>query len=187
MRSIVVEPKEPGYACPIYHRGVLSVVRSNCMESYGVLTTGIAVGMTNKRSSAFQVEWMKLVAWRPSVSFTLVLASISANLLAFTLSLHIPSGASEVNPLVHPGLLASLGYSEGIIVLVSFVLTILIPNEEKRSVVLAAVVAVLTGDALNDIVYTLTRSQFLAADISYTFTALIPAFVAMKWIQSQTS
>ena len=52
---------------------------------------------------------------------------------------------------------------------------------------MAAVVAVLTGDALNDIVMTLTNSQFLAVDISYAFTALIPAFVAMRWVQSQTS
>jgi hypothetical protein len=154
------------------------------MESYRVWNIATAVGMTNKLSSLFQVEWMKLVAWRSSVTFTLVLVSISANLLAFTLSLQIPSGASEVNPFVHPGSLASLGYSEGIIILISFVLSILILDEAKRSVVLAAVVAVLTGDALNDIVYSLSRSQFLAVDISYAITALVPALVAARWIQS---
>jgi hypothetical protein len=129
---------------------------------------------------------MRLTAYRPSVSFTLVLTSISANLLAFTLSLRIPSGASEVNPLVHPGTIASLGFSEGIIVLVSFALSRLLQDEAKRSVILAAVLAVLTGDALNDIVFTLTNSQFLAVDISYAFTALIPTFVAIRWIQAQT-
>jgi hypothetical protein len=128
---------------------------------------------------------MKFVAWRPSVSFTLVLASISTNLLAFTLSLHIPNGASEVNPLAHPGMVASLGFSEGIIMLVSFTLSRLLRDEVRRSVILSAVVAVLTGDALNDIVFTLTTSQFLAVDISYAFTALIPAFVALRWIQFQ--
>jgi len=143
--------------------------------------------MANKRSTPFQMEWMKLLAWRPSVSFTLVLASLSANLLAFTLSLRIPSGASEVNPLVHPGLLVSLGYSEGIIVLISFVLSVLIQDEAKRSVILATVLAVLTGDALNDTVFSVTDSQFLAVDISYAFTALIPALVAIRWIQRQSA
>jgi len=142
--------------------------------------------MANKRSST-QVEWTKSMPWRPSVSFTLVLASVSANLLAFVLSLRIPTGASEVNPFVHPGMLASLAYSEGMILLVSFILSVLLRDEAKRCVILGAVVAVLTGDALNDIVFTLTSSQFLATDISYAFTALIPAFVAMKWIQWQTS
>jgi len=148
---------------------------------------GLPLGLANKRSSSFEMQWTKLLAWRPSVSITLVLASISANLLAFTLSLRIPSGASEVNPLVHPGLLVSLGYSEGIIVLISFMLSVLIRDEAKRSVVLAAVLAVLTGDALNDIVFSVTNSQFLAVDISYAFTALIPSFVAIRWIQSQSS
>ena len=83
-------------------------------------------------------------------------------------------------------MVTSLGYSEGIVVLVSFVLSGLVRNEAKRSVVLAAVLAVLTGDALNDIVFTLIKSQFLAVDISYACTALIPAFVATRWIQSQT-
>ena len=131
------------------------------------------------------MEQMKLVAWRPSVSFTLVAASMSANLLAFVMSLRIPSGASEVNPLVHPGSLASLGYSEGLIVSVSVILTFLVRNEAVRSVMLAAVVGVLAGDVLNDIVMTLTNSQFLAVDISYAFTALLPAFVALKWIQPE--
>jgi hypothetical protein len=84
-------------------------------------------------------------------------------------------------------MMASFGYSEGIIVLVSLVLSRLVQDEAKRSVILAAVLAVLTGDALNDIVFTLTTSQFLAVDISYAFTALIPAFVAVNWIQSQTT
>ena len=143
--------------------------------------------MANKRSTPFQMEWMKLLAWRPSVSFTLVLASTSVNILAFTLSLRIPTGASEVNPLVQPGMLASLGYSEGIIVLISFVLSVLIRDEAKRSVILATVLAVLTGDALNDTVFSVTNSQFLAVDISYAFTALIPAFVAIRCIQSQSA
>jgi hypothetical protein len=128
---------------------------------------------------------MRLAAWRPSVSFALILTSISANLFAFVLSLRIPSGDSEVNPLVRPGLFASLAYSEGIIILVFFALTALLQDEAKRSVILAAVVGVLTGDALNDAVLTVTNSQFLAVDISYAFAALIPAFVAMKWIQSR--
>jgi hypothetical protein len=134
-----------------------------------------------------EVGWVKRAPWRPSASFTLVITSISANLVAFALSLQIPSGASEVNPFVHLGMMVSLGFSEGIVVLVSFILSRLLRDEAKRSVILAGVVAVLAGDALNDIVFTLTNSQFLAFDISYAFTALIPAFVAMRWIRSQTS
>jgi len=84
-------------------------------------------------------------------------------------------------------MLASLGYSEGIIVLISFVLSVLIRDEAKRSVILATVLAVLTGDALNDTVFSVTNSQFLAVDISYAFTALIPAFVAIRCIQSQSA
>jgi hypothetical protein len=126
------------------------------------------------------------MGWRPSISSIIILASISANLLAFALSLQIPNDASEVNPLVHPGMMASLLFSEGIILLVSFLLTILLHDEAKRSVVLAAVAAVLSGDALNDLVFSLTNNQFLAVDISYAFTALIPALVAMRWVRSQT-
>jgi len=143
--------------------------------------------MANKRNLPFQPEWKKLMAWRPSVSFSLVMSSILANLLAFTLSLRIPSGASEVNPLVHPGSLASLGYSEGVIVLVSLALSILVRDEGRRCVILAAVVAILTGDVVNDVVFSVTNSQFLAVDISYSLTALIPAFVAARWVRSQTN
>jgi hypothetical protein len=127
-----------------------------------------------------------LMTGKPSLSFILVLVSISANLAAFVLSLGIPSGASEVNPFARPGLLISLGFSVGIIVLVCVALARLLRDEVTRCVVLAAVVGVMTGDALNDFVYTVTRSQFVAVDISYGFTALIPAFVAMKLIRTRT-
>jgi len=148
---------------------------------------GMPLALAKKRSFLFQLGWMRLLVWRPSVSFTLVVASISINLLAFTLSLGIPSGASEVNPLVHPGSLASLAYSEGIIILSTFVLSALVRDEGQRTVILAAVVAVLTGDALNDLVFTLTTSQFLAVITSYASTALIPAFVATRWIRFQAN
>jgi hypothetical protein len=140
--------------------------------------------MKNKRGFASK-EWMLSLGWRPSISFTLVLASISANLLAFLQSLRIPSGALEANPFVHPGMIESFGFSEVIILVGSFMLSKLLRDEAKRSVVLAAVTGLLTGDALNDIVVSLTTNQFLAVDISYTFTALVPAFVAMRWLESQ--
>jgi len=140
--------------------------------------------MTGRLSPALLMKWMRRRAWRASVSLGLTVASVCANLSAFIMSMRIPSGASEVNPLVHPGTLSSLAYSEGLIILISFALSTLLRDEGKRSVILAAVVALLTGDALNDIVFSFTGSQFLAADISYASTALIPAFVAMKCIQS---
>jgi hypothetical protein len=157
------------------------------MEPNGGQAIGTAAEMTDKRGSAFHMERMRLMAWRPSTSFAIMLASVSINLVAFALSIRIPSGDSEANPFVHPGMLASLGFSEGTIVLGSFMLSKLIRDEAKRCVILAAMAGLLTGDALNDIVISLTNNQFLAVDISYTFTALVPAFVAMKWLQSQLS
>jgi hypothetical protein len=125
-------------------------------------------------------------ASRPSFSSVLVLLAVSINLLAYLMSLRIPNGAAEVNPLVHPGSLVSLGYSEGIIITVSLLISVLIRDETKRSIVQAAVVALLAGDAMNDVVFTLTGSQYLAVVTSYAFTALIPALAAIRSMQVRT-
>lgn len=121
---------------------------------------------------------------RPSPFVILALAATVVNLSAFLLSLHVPTGAYEANPNVRPGSLVSLGFSEGLVLLASFILRIISTDREVRIIVQAAVVALLSGDTINDLILVATGSQFFAIASSYTITAIVPALVAIWWIQS---
>lgn len=107
------------------------------------------------------------------------------NLIAYVLSSRLPSWAAEANPFVQPGSLVSLALAETTILAVSSLCRFLGRDAATRNILLAAVVAVLTGDASNDVVLVLTRSQFFAIAASYFSITMIPTFVAMRSLELQ--
>jgi hypothetical protein len=114
----------------------------------------------------------------------LILLGVTVNLIAFALSLLIPAWATEANPYVQPGSLLSLARSETIIILGSLLCRLLCKDRMMLNMLQAAIVALLTGDASNDVLLMISGREFLAIVGSYALTAFIPTLVAIKFLGS---
>jgi len=114
-----------------------------------------------------------------SVFVALTMLCIASNLMAFVVSSGLPPMYVELDRLVQPGSLLSLLRTEGIILIISFVLLGLVRNVVERTVFQGLILGVLAADAVNDIALVYTGNWPIAIETALATAVSIPALVGI--------
>lgn len=119
--------------------------------------------------------------WRrwDSTSASMMLVCTISNFVAFLVSSNLTSKYVELDSLVQPGHLLSLARTEGLILVASMSLMVLVRSNLQRVALQSLVAGFLTADAINDIVLVTTGSWLLATELAYVMAASIPALTVL--------
>lgn len=117
----------------------------------------------------------------------LTAAAVVANLTAFVLTVNIPAGFSELNPVPKGISPSSLMFSEGLLMVGSGLLYVLVRSPGERNLVQSSVAALLLADAINDLCQITPIPLYGTVLISYGVAALFPTFFALHTLSTAVS
>lgn len=140
-------------------------------------TSQIKAKLANKIDPSFWRRW-------DSGTASLVLVCTISNLVAFVASSNLTPKYIELDSLVQPGHLLSLARTEGMILLATISLRVLVRSNLQRVALQGLVAGFLTADAVNDIILVTNGSWFLATELAYVTAASIPAMAVLMASES---